>query len=143
MSKPVVLTRKSGCLGFPSREKWMSWIPHHVVYDSFGNIVTESSPSSGDRFKFAGMEFDNTTGQDYDRARYYSAQLGRFSSTDPVGFLGGSTNLFAYVHASPWDAIDASGLMASSGGSPPQPWGPQQQPVEPPPKPPQTPANSW
>ena len=28
----------------------------HVVYDSFGNITTESSASSGDRFKFAGME---------------------------------------------------------------------------------------
>ncbi len=30
----------------------------HVVYDSFGNIVTETNAANGDRFKFAGMEYD-------------------------------------------------------------------------------------
>jgi YD repeat-containing protein len=30
----------------------------HIVYDSFGNIVTETSASNGDRFKFAGMQYD-------------------------------------------------------------------------------------
>jgi len=30
----------------------------HIVYDSFGNIVTEANASDGDRFKFAGMEYD-------------------------------------------------------------------------------------
>ncbi len=39
----------------------------HVVYDSFGNIVTETNPSNGDRFKFAGMEYDTAVGQYYDR----------------------------------------------------------------------------
>ena len=39
----------------------------HVVYDSFGNITTETNASNGDRFKFAGMEFDATSVQDYDR----------------------------------------------------------------------------
>ena len=41
----------------------------HVVYDSFGNITTETSASNGDRFKFAGMEYDATTLQYYDHAR--------------------------------------------------------------------------
>lgn len=50
----------------------------HIVYDSFGNIVSESDPSDGDRFKFAGMEYDAVTGQYYDRARYYDAALGTF-----------------------------------------------------------------
>ena len=31
----------------------------HIVYDSFGNIVTETNATSGDRFKFAGMEYDS------------------------------------------------------------------------------------
>jgi hypothetical protein len=26
----------------------------HVAYDSYGNILSETSPASGDRFKFAG-----------------------------------------------------------------------------------------
>ena len=41
----------------------------HIVYDSFGNIVTETNASSGDRFKFAGMEYSPATGNGYDRAR--------------------------------------------------------------------------
>ena len=38
-----------------------------IVYDSFGNIVTETDPANGDRFKFAGMQYDATTGQYYDQ----------------------------------------------------------------------------
>ena len=30
----------------------------HIVYDSFGNIVTETNSANGDRFMFAGMQFD-------------------------------------------------------------------------------------
>jgi YD repeat-containing protein len=43
----------------------------HVVYDSFGTIVTETNAANGDRFKFAEMEWDPAIGQHYDRARYY------------------------------------------------------------------------
>ena len=43
----------------------------HIVYDSFGNIVTETNASNGDRFKFAGMEYSPATGNGYDRARYF------------------------------------------------------------------------
>ena len=32
----------------------------HIVYDSFGNILTETNASNGDRFKFAGMQYDST-----------------------------------------------------------------------------------
>ena len=39
----------------------------HIVYDSFGNILTETNASNGDRFKFAGMQYDSTTGQYYDQ----------------------------------------------------------------------------
>ena len=45
----------------------------HVVYDSFGNIVSETNASNGDRFKFAGMEYDAVTGQYFDRARDYGS----------------------------------------------------------------------
>jgi YD repeat-containing protein len=33
-----------------------------IVYDPFGNIVSETNASNGDRFKFAGMEWDSITG---------------------------------------------------------------------------------
>ena len=45
----------------------------HIVYDSYGDILSETSPSNGDRFKFAGMEWDAAIGQYYDHARWYHA----------------------------------------------------------------------
>ncbi len=57
----------------------------HIVYDPYGNIVTETDSSNGDRFKFAGIEYDSTTGIYYDHARYYDAAIGRFMSQDPAG----------------------------------------------------------
>ncbi len=42
-----------------------------IAYDGFGNLLLESNPSRGDRFKFAGREFDSATGLYYNRARYY------------------------------------------------------------------------
>jgi RHS repeat-associated protein len=65
----------------------------HIVYDPFGNIVTETNATSGDRFKFAGMEYDSTTGVYDDHARYYDSVTGRFVSQDPKGFAAGDTNL--------------------------------------------------
>ena len=37
------------------------------------------------------------------RARYYNATLRRFISEDPIGFLGGQSNLYAYVGDDPID----------------------------------------
>ena len=57
-----------------------------IVYDSFGNIVTETSTSSGDRFKFVGMQYDEATSQYYDHARWYNSGTGRFLGLDPASF---------------------------------------------------------
>ena len=84
----------------------------HVVYDSFGNIVTETAASSGDRFKFGGMQYDATTGQYYDYARSYSPALGRFSSQDPAAFMSGDNNLYRYANDEPVGDVDPSGLAA-------------------------------
>ncbi len=87
----------------------------HVVYDSFGIIVTETNSANGDRFKYAGMEYDSVTGQYYDRARNYSSNLGRFINLDPAGFSAGDTNLLRYVGNNPTDETDPLG--ESSGAS--------------------------
>ena len=92
----------------------------HVVYDSFGNIVSETNASNGDRFKYAGMEYDSVTGQYYDRARYYNPLTGRFEIQDPKGFGAGDTDLYRYVGNDPANATDPSGMdSGGSGGS----WG--------------------
>ncbi len=86
-----------------------------ITYDAYGNILSETSSSSGDRFKFAGMQYDSTTGLYYDHARYYDPNTGRFVSQDPKGFAAGDTNLYRYVSNSPTVLTDPSGRGFWSG----------------------------
>ncbi len=90
----------------------------HIVYDSFGNILTETNSANGDRFKYAGMEYDSATAQYYDIARYYDQVTGAFVSQDPAGYKAGGSNLFVYVDNNATDAVDPLGLFPTSGGYP-------------------------
>ncbi len=99
----------------------------HVDYDPFGNIIQETSPSNGDRYKYAGMEYDPVTGQYYDRARYYNAVTGRFDSQDPSGFGGEDVNLYRYVSNEPSIYFDGTGRQQEEAGD-------DEKPI-PPPKP--------
>jgi RHS repeat-associated protein len=84
----------------------------HIDYDSFGNVLAETNPAQGDRFKFTGREYDATSGLYYYRARYYDPQQGRFISQDPIGFGGGDANLYRYVNNSPNNASDPFGMSS-------------------------------
>ncbi len=72
---------------------------NHIIYDSFGNITSETDPSTGLApteasilagdflFGFTGREFDaETPDLMYYRARYYITALGSWISNDPIGF---------------------------------------------------------
>jgi RHS repeat-associated protein len=76
-------------------------------YDSFGNASNASFPT---RYQFTGREFDNFTGLQYSRARFYDANLGRFISEDPIGFRGGDINIYGYVKNRPLRRKDPKGL---------------------------------
>ncbi len=95
----------------------------HIVYDSYGDILSESSGGNGDRFKFTGMEWDAAIGQYYDHARWYGAGVGRFLEQDPYWFRAGDRNLYRYVSNNTTNAVDATGsnaltltAIASGGG---------------------------
>ena len=64
-----------------------------IVYDPYGNVITQTNATNADRFMFAGMEYDSVTGLYYDHARYYNSVVGKFVSQDPKGFAAGDTNL--------------------------------------------------
>jgi RHS repeat-associated protein len=107
----------------------------HIIYDPYGNIVTETNATNGDRFKFTGMEYDSVAGAIYyDHARYYDAAIGRFVSQDPKGFAAGDANLFRYVGNCPTNDTDPSGLQFGRGGDnfvdPPAPLRPRSGPVD-------------
>ncbi len=64
-------------------------------------------------YRFTGYEYDSETSLHYAFARYYSARLGRFLSTDPLGGAIGSPqshNAYAYVLNSPLNLTDRLGL---------------------------------
>ena len=78
------------------------------MYDSFGNL-TNSLGSITNPFRYTAREFDAETNLYYYRARYYDPTTGRLQSEDPIRFTGG-VNFYAYVHNSPLNYNDPSGL---------------------------------
>ncbi len=88
-------------------------VQDHIVYDSFGNVTAETNASNGDRFKFAGMQFDSTTRQYFDHARWYGPAQGRFLSQDPTAFTGRDVDLYRYVGNAVSTYTDTSGLFST------------------------------
>ena len=87
-------------------------VANALIYDSFGNILSETNPAFSDRFKYTAREYDTETGNYYFRARYYDPAMGRFLSVDSFGFAAGDTNLYRYVGNSPTNATDPTGHIA-------------------------------
>jgi RHS repeat-associated protein len=79
-----------------------------LSYDPFGNALTNTG--STDRYQFTGREVDSVTGLQYNRARYYNAAAGRWTSDDPEGFDAGDDNLYRYVGNNGTNATDPKGL---------------------------------
>jgi RHS repeat-associated protein len=103
------------------------------TFEPFGN-TTSSGATSSNAVQFTGREND-ATGLYFYRARYYSPQLQRFISDDPIGFAGGDVNVYAYAGNQPTGRRDPSGLRTflplpagcgtpPAGGrkDPPRPW---------------------
>jgi RHS repeat-associated protein len=83
-----------------------------VQYDAYGNIVSESNPTVGDRYKAFGYQFDTAT-QLYEAGqRIYNAATGTWTTRDPIEFQSGDTNFQRYVGNDPTNATDPTGLAA-------------------------------
>jgi RHS repeat-associated protein len=85
-------------------------VTDHIVYDPYGNILSQTNPANQPRFGFDGMQLDQATGSYYDNARYYDSSTGTFISRDPLGFGGGSSNLYDYVSNKPTKLSDPTGM---------------------------------
>jgi len=82
------------------------------TYSSFGKIESQVDPNFVQPYTFTSREFDPETGLYFYRARYYDSSSGRFLQQDPIGFAGGSTNLYKYVGNNPVNWVDPTGLVS-------------------------------
>jgi RHS repeat-associated protein len=83
-------------------------ITQQMNYDEFGRVIQDTNPGF-QPFGFAGGIYDSATGLVRFGARDYDAGAGRWTTKDPIGFEGGSTNLYEYVDNDPINLMDPSG----------------------------------
>ena len=82
-------------------------------YDPYGRLLRASGPGAElNPFRFATKYFDKETKLVYYNERYYSPELGRFLSNDPILEAGGS-NLYAYTRNNPANSVDVLGRYTS------------------------------
>jgi len=80
-------------------------------YSVFGKIVDETGDSTlANPFTYTAREYDKETGNYYYRARYYSPEMGRFISEDPLG-LAVDNNFYQYTINNPINMVDPLGLV--------------------------------
>jgi RHS repeat-associated protein len=90
-------------------------------YEPFGR-TTVSGDTTTNRYRWTGRE-DEEMDLYYLRGRYYSQELHRFISRDPVGFAGGDPNLYSYAGNSPTNFADVMGLYGLPTSVGPGGWG--------------------
>ncbi len=83
-------------------------IAQQIDYDAFGNVTGDTNPGF-QPFGFAGGLYDSDTKLVRFGARDYDAETGRWTTRDPVGFAGGTANLYGYVENDPVNRIDPIG----------------------------------
>jgi RHS repeat-associated protein len=101
-------------------------------YDAYGNTTilapngttVRASSIVGNPYMWQGGRLDAETGLYFKRARYYSADLGRFIGRDPIDVWGG-LNLYEYCRGKPTNHFDPLGLEDDE----------EEEPAEPPPVP--------
>jgi RHS repeat-associated protein len=94
-------------------------ITDSYAFDSFG-VLANADGDSPQPFRYLGRYgiIDDSTGLLYARARYFSPQLGRFLTKDPVtGMDSDSQSLNRYVYAlnNPLRFKDPTGFVATEG----------------------------
>ncbi|HEX6913305.1 MAG TPA: RHS repeat-associated core domain-containing protein, partial [Longimicrobium sp.] len=89
-------------------------VAQRMEYDSWGNVTLDSNPGF-QPFGFAGGLYDPQTGLTRFGARDYDARTGRWTARDPIGFAGGSSNLYAYSIEDPVNVQDPTGHQGVPG----------------------------
>jgi RHS repeat-associated protein len=83
---------------------------NHRVYDSFGNLKSQTNAAVDCLFGFTGRPLDPAgTGLQNNGNRWYDAATGGWLGADPTGLSAGDTNLYRYCGNSPVAQTDPTG----------------------------------
>lgn len=83
----------------------------YAPYGSSTYQAVRNQTETAKRYRYTGKERDEESGFYYHGARYYSAWLGRWASSDPKGLIDG-LSLYAYARANPVSLRDKRGFQA-------------------------------
>ncbi|MBI5764011.1 MAG: RHS repeat-associated core domain-containing protein [Planctomycetes bacterium] len=75
-----------------------------------GAWIATNASSFGNPWMWTGHRYDAAVGLYHTLFRHYSPQLGRWLQRDPIGYAGGSVNLYEYAVSAPLFWIDPYGL---------------------------------
>lgn len=84
-------------------------VMQRLDYDAFGNVLTDTHPGYTP-FGYAGGLYEYRTHLTHFGARDYLPEAGRWTAEDPIGFLSGGYNDYAYVSNDPVNFVDPTGL---------------------------------
>jgi RHS repeat-associated protein len=87
-------------------------LENHRVFDSFGNLVSQTNGSFTIDVGFTGVYSDTATGLNYHRNRWYDMRAGRWVSEDPIWFAARDSNIVRYVGNASDRFTDPSGLVS-------------------------------
>ncbi|MEM7125680.1 MAG: RHS repeat-associated core domain-containing protein [Chloroflexota bacterium] len=84
-------------------------VVQEMAYAAWGDVIKDTNPGF-QPFGFAGGLYDPDTGLVRFGARDYDAEVGRWTTKDPVGHGASGPNLYNYVFEDPVNYIDPPGL---------------------------------
>lgn len=83
-------------------------VAQRIDYDEFGNVVSDTNPGF-QPFGFAGGLYDQLSKLTRFGVRDYDALTGRWAAKNPLDFVSGDMNLYAYVANDPINSRDPTG----------------------------------
>ncbi len=86
----------------------ISYEEYHPYGTTAYQTVNKDIKAAAKRYRYTGKERDEESGLYYHGARYYAPWLGRWTSCDPAGIVGG-VNLYMYSRNKPIRFVDFTG----------------------------------